>query len=295
LAPREGRDLILAEMRRPEIRVSNDTLLILPENEIPELEDILLKKATYFGGDFEERRKALLILERYGTAKALMPLQTAYRDRIGETECAVQQNLINYFLKHDPEFGAKTVEKAMAARGRTKCYNSVFQEFPAKYWSPAIEAIAVSYLDDENIGLVKEMAEILGKLGSADVKEKLWQRFEKFSAALQKDPAANTKTFGDYPYPVRTIESSFINALTNSPNWKLSEAELKKLSQLCITQSCKAEVEISRWKNDPVAFRHRHFRSPQYLAIQPFFPGINPSCSTERLTSKTGSDPPKLK
>ena len=160
LAPAEGRNLLLAEIRRPEARVKDETLTLLTDKEIPEIEGLLLKRAT--GPGDADARRGLHLLERYGTPKASKALQAAYKDRIGNLDCAVQQSLINYLLKQEPEMGSRMVGAALDARKQTECYKTVFEDFNSKYWSKAVEEVTVSYLDDENIGIVKEIVEALG-------------------------------------------------------------------------------------------------------------------------------------
>ncbi|MBX7173285.1 MAG: hypothetical protein K1X72_20110 [Pyrinomonadaceae bacterium] len=243
LEPQKGRELILTEVSRPKLRVGNDILTILTDKELPEIEDLWLTKAINNSNDFRVRESYLLMLERYGTTKPLSRLKDFFENKIGQMECVAQENLINYFLKHDANFGAKMVKKAMIERAKTKCYNSVFESISKEYWSKEIEQLAVMSLSDENIGVVKEVIETLGKYGSKEVKDKIWQRFVEFSIKMKADASALKKTFGDYSYPLQTIELSFIRALTHSPNWKLSQEEKSKIVALCISKDCLNEID----------------------------------------------------
>jgi hypothetical protein len=246
LSQNEGRKLILAEIERSVWRVSNEVLTILPDKELPEFEDAWIEKATGYSNDFREKETALLLLEKYGTTKSLPILRQFFENKMGQVECPVQANAINYFLKNDPKFGRSMISDAMSARTKTKCHNSVFNGIRVRYWSKDIENIIVNYLNDPNIGVVKEAVEVLGKYGSENVKPMIWQRFEKFSQKIKSDPLAKAKTFGDYSYPLQTIEQAFVNALRQSPNWKLSDEEIEKLSQFCITNACSEESQSVR-------------------------------------------------
>jgi len=253
LAPAEGRNLIMAEIRRPETRVKDETLTLLTDKEIPEIEGLLLKRAT--GPGEADARRGLFLLERYGTPKASKVLQAAYKDRIGNMECALQQSLINYFLKHEPEEGSKMVGAALDVRKQTECYKTVFEDFNPKYWSKAVEEVTVSYLNDENIGIVKEIVEALERFASADVKERLWQRLEKLSAFPENDIAAKTKGYGSRSQPSNTLEMTLVSALAHSPSWKLTEAEFSKLAGLCVTKECREWVGALLPKSDQKTVR----------------------------------------
>jgi hypothetical protein len=242
LAPNEGEILILAEMNRSKMRISNKILMILPEKELPEFENIWIEKASNLSLDFSERAKVIELLEKFGSINAFPRLRTVYEERIGQIPCQLQENIISYFLKHNADVGVEAIKKSINTRAHTKCYYSTFKNIPQKYWSKEIEQIAVSSLNHEDIEVVKSAVEVLGKNGSVDVKEKIWQRFEQFSQKMKSDASALQKTFGDYNYPIQTIENSFIQALTNSKNWKLDEKEKAKLLELCVSKTCQNQL-----------------------------------------------------
>lgn len=253
LAPAEGRERLLAEIRRAENRVEDKTLVALSDKELPELEELLLKRATV--ANTPDARRALLVLERYGTPRAAKALFSAYFERIGGIECSTQRSIINYFLKHEPETGAKIVDAALNARKQTACFKTLFNDFEPKYWSRELESVVVSHLDDPDIGVVKEVLEALRAFGSVESKPLIWKRFERFKASPENDMAAKIRTYGDQWQPQLTIEDSFVWALEGAVNWKLSQEELSKLAELCVTDGCRKFLEANkagliRWANE---------------------------------------------
>ena len=100
LAPAEGRQLILEEMKRPKLRVGFSVFRLLPDKELPELEDTIVARAI---GRGDETSTALI--PRYVSAASLPRLRTAFENQIGQLACLQQGHLISYFLQLDPNFG----------------------------------------------------------------------------------------------------------------------------------------------------------------------------------------------
>lgn len=231
LAPDEGRNLILEEMRRAQPRVGIETLSLLTETELPEFENEWLAKA-------EKSEIFLDLLERYGTVSIIPRIRESFENKIGAMPCRPQASVIRIFFKFDTTLALKSLQNALDSRASTACYNTVLAEIPKERWSKDVENIAIGLLSDDDLGLVKSTVEVLARNGSAGAKSAIIESFERFSRRMKNDPEANQTTFGSYKLPMSTIEGTFISALTESENWTLTDDEKARVSSICVTKPC---------------------------------------------------------
>ena len=68
--------------------------------------------------------------------------------------------MLRYFLRLEPEFGAKAVEASLAARKKTGCYRFLLQELGDAL--PKVEPLAISALDDTDLEVANDAGGTLG-------------------------------------------------------------------------------------------------------------------------------------
>lgn len=118
LAPDQGRDLILHEIVNPEGDIGINVLGLLPERELPQVEQPLIAKlqsGNCSDVDFQ-------LLERYASQRALPEIKSVYEAHRGEWACAPQDAMLRYFLRVQTDYGAAQVRDALGQRKVTGCY-----------------------------------------------------------------------------------------------------------------------------------------------------------------------------
>jgi len=111
------------------------------------------------------------------------------------------------------------------------------------HWSSEIERIVLGILEDDNPFTSGSAAVLLGKHGSVDVRDKIWKRFERFrqEESDKKDSTENKINFSGWQ--VFSAESSFVAALSESPEWLFDQEPNRRASKLCLYEFCQERTE----------------------------------------------------
>jgi hypothetical protein len=171
-------------------------------------------------------------------------VQAVYEGRdAGKWECGTQAALLAYFLRVAPSVGNDYLEKALAARdkGYPHCYRETLKKVADLHMSAEVEELAIAALDDGDSEVVSKAASVLGDYGSADAEKALWQRLEKWHGAMQSR--------GEELGKQDAMEEALRIALTKGQGWLLDPEKLKRLRDLCLTESSRNEVDrmIHNW------------------------------------------------
>ena len=247
LSPEEGRSIILDQIRSPKPRVNEGVLLSLPDESLPELDDVLATnlQEAHTTQSVQPRLVSLLI-ERYATSKILSRVQTVYEvEAAGRVECASRAALLAYFLRVEPSIGREYLNGALAARDRhPRCFESTLKEVAQLHMSAEVEEVATAALDDADSDVVSSAAEVLKNYGSADAEKALWQRLEKWHAALPSGSRELDK--------LDSIGKALRNALSGGQAWLSDPEKLKRLRDFCITEEGCKEIDetIRTWSFD---------------------------------------------
>lgn len=244
LAPEEGRQLILSELARPQLRAGITVLGLLPDAELPELEDLIIERAINPKEGFNQQETALALVDRYASAAVLPRLRVAFENRIGNIACRSQESLLAYFLRADEDFGIEMLRKALASRKQTRCYaNALSTAATTTRMSPKLKAFAITSLDDKNEDVMAQAAKVLSRYGDAankvKVKARIKQQLEQWRAE-KRDPdteisASNSVQVG---YFAETLLFDYADAVA----WFTGEEELKELEELCLNEQCRQQV-----------------------------------------------------
>ncbi len=163
LSPEQGRALILKEIANPRPCANGETLGILPDATLPELDDVLLANLQKTGADSET---IMFLIERYASPKILPQLKVRYANDIGRTACFFQSALLAYFLRADPDYGVAQIERALAARKETGCYQVTLSDVAKLEMTPALERVAIAHLNDADEQVQRNAAQMLKDYGS---------------------------------------------------------------------------------------------------------------------------------
>ncbi len=241
LSPEEGRRLIIEEMRSPAPRVRVRVLTLLPDESLQEVDSLVAERLA--AGDSDDDTLPQLA-ERYSTAAVSSQLKSAYEDKIGRMACAPQAALLAYFLRVEPAYGAGLVEKALASRKDTGCYESLLTDVARLRASPELERIALATLGDPDPAPASDAATMLGGYGSAGARDALLRRFEDWReewAGRERELIAL-----DESDPLKSqsrVESALRLALTSPRGWLADREMLEKVRSLCVTKGCAGEAD----------------------------------------------------
>jgi hypothetical protein len=238
LAPAEGRQLILEEMKRPRLRVTKSVLSLLPDKELPEVEDAIVRRAIE---RHDENSTALI--PRYVSAASLPRLRASFENHIGTMACLQQADLISYFLRTDPDFGIDMIRKAIRSREQTGCYTSVLTDAARDSISPEFETLALTYLDDDDPQVAFSAVHVLCKHGSIANKPQIRATIARIINRWREakvDPEAMTSRDGYYP---GFFAESLLRAYALAIPWVTTADELKELADLCLTEQCRRELK----------------------------------------------------
>jgi hypothetical protein len=239
LAPAEARELILAEIRQPAKRLRFETLAMLPDENLPELDEL-------FTSRLEKGQIDSLLIVRYATGDLVKRVQNAYLRHIQDLDrqklphCA--EPLVFYFLKYDPEFGEREMRRDLSSPpGFPACLDlgHQFQRLGRYAMSPALERLAIEFLSSPFVPVKRGAAEILGKYGSAKAEQPLWDTLIYFHSWWKgreqelKQPVGNEGM---------QLERTLVAALSHAGAWELDASARSRLLTLCTSDECITEV-----------------------------------------------------
>jgi hypothetical protein len=255
LAPDEGRKLFMAELRRVRPRCTLTSVNLLPDGPIPELGDALATQLEEGIDDLGDAELATALVARYGSAAIYDRVREVYGDKGGYWACSLQDAMLAYFMRHNPEEGRELVNQALDAREHTGCYSSTLSDIAEIHMTAALEKIAVERLDDKELDVVENALRTLRRFGSAAAEQPLWRKFERWHATWKSRVAELTD---DGPVlqtdsPVY-IERSLIRALAEGESWMADPPKLKRLRALSLTRRGRAQVDrlLDKWR-EPIA------------------------------------------
>jgi hypothetical protein len=245
LAPEEGRQLILSELARPQLRVGIDVLRLLPDEELPELEEVIIERAINPKEGFNQQETALALVDRYASGGALPRLRVGFENRIGNIACSSQDSLLAYFLRADEDFGIEMLRKALAERKQSRCYANALTTAAATRRSPKLKELAIATLDDKNEDVMAQAARVLGSDGDAankaKVKARIKQQLDQWRAEKRDADAAISAS--NYVY-VGSFAETLLFHYAHAVAWFTGEEELKELEDLCLNENCREQVRI---------------------------------------------------
>ncbi len=257
LDPTGARPAIIREITRPRPRFDAKVLGILPDSTLPEV-DFPLAENLAASTDAEGMVNIGSLIARYAT-DAILPQVTAKLDPLlGKWGCAIQDPLLAYVLRVDPQAARVRIEEAVAARGKdfTACNHGLFQGISEIHYDPVLEEIGIHSLDDPDPQVAETAATMLGKYGSPVAEAALLQRFKEWSAVWAGQESELNLTFaeqtGDRIYQLG-LGQNLAQALATGKSWLSDEHALERLSQLTRVKPVIDQLNeyLKIWQNQP--------------------------------------------
>jgi hypothetical protein len=234
LSPEEGRDLILHEISNLQGDIGIDVLGLLPERQLPQIEQPLITKLQPGnGGDIDFQ-----LVERYASARPLPKVKAIYERHRGEWACVPQTAMLRYFLRVAPEYGVAQVRDALTLRHATGCYKYQFTALGEDVARPKIEQIAIAALADPSSEVVRDAVQALSKSGSARAEAPLWARLKKFHETWKDSYDQLHYRPGTQPELLTEIglEQALVQAITNGQAWFATEDTIDRLREITSPQ-----------------------------------------------------------
>lgn len=236
-----GKQIILEEMRRPKQRVYTAVLTLMPKTDSAEVESLLLEKLN--GGKIpaDNLQAVFMLIDHYETPKLIAKIRETYADKIDQIECGAQIEFLKIFLKSDLKFGEEMLGKTVKSSAGKECIGGNPANTIAPYWSSGIERIVLELLEHDNEFILGNAAEMLGKYGSLETRDKIWNRLERFSKKYKEDVEAKKRS--NEQWSVVSAEWKLAVALSESTNWWFENESNRRLAALCVFDGCKEQVE----------------------------------------------------
>jgi hypothetical protein len=244
LAPDEGRGRVLDAIRRPRPGLTLRTLGILPETTFPELDDVIARSIEADVTDL-----GLGLLHRYASPAVAPRMQKRLDNLIGRLACVPQNYALAYFLRVNPALGLNLVDRALAARSETGCYQSLLTDLAPLRMTPELETRAIAALDDDQPQVVVSAINTLWRSGSAKAVSGLRSHFESWSrqwrgraGELKYNPAAGVPDQAGAANAM--VESAYLRALGAARGWFTDASEIAALRELCVTDGCRQSADL---------------------------------------------------
>jgi hypothetical protein len=248
-----GKQIILNEMRRPKQKVYTSVLTLLPKLESLGVENILLEKLNAGNIPADDLNSVFLLIDYYETPKLITKLREIYADKIDKTECGAQIEFLKIYLKSGMKFGEELLDKTVKNDVEKGCIGANLANIIEPHWSPEIERIVLSILENDNIFITGNAAGLLGKYGSAGVEDKIWKRFERFNKEESSKKDSTEKKIDSSDWQMSSAEAAFVSALSESPNWFFDQQSNNRASKLCLYNFCKEITEkLNKIFSEPV-------------------------------------------
>src|SRR5947207_1108932 len=160
---------IIQEILRPKPRFNAQTLGILPDKTLPEVEQSLIEHFSSNDEDYWISANVAAVIQRYATA-AILPRMLAIVDKnVGKWACAIQEPALASLLRIDPAVARSRIEAGMAARGEgySACNHSLLAQVGTLHIDPLLEAIALRSLNDDDPEVAANAAGVLARFRPA--------------------------------------------------------------------------------------------------------------------------------
>jgi hypothetical protein len=243
LAPSEGRGLSLTEMKQQHPRLDLHFFHLLPDKEIPELDEPLAANLEASNG---EEMTIVELIGRYATTAIFPRVLAMERDRVGTMPCEAQAAFVAYAFKADERTGAQMLEEALAARTAMSCCKIVLGWVARRRYTPEVEQAAITHLDDPDLEVVANAAGTLGGYGSPATEQPLWDRLRKWHQAWAGRAAELPNGVGSvFTNGLQTaLEMALVNALAAGQSWFAGPEKLESVRALCVSQFATGQVDF---------------------------------------------------
>ena len=261
LDPAGALSAIIREISRAKPRFGVRKLGILPDQTLPEV-DRLLVEHLHGDQDFDTASNLASLIGRYGTREILPQVLQKLDANIGKWNCALQNPLLAYVLRVDPESARPRLEKAIVTRDKENmCNRSFFSEIAAIHYDPLLEELAIRALDNADDTFVSGAAGMLAAFGSSAAEAALWKRYEKWCKRWAgREAQINLEAVSAHIMQERRTENlsfgqSLGSAIAGGQGWLTDEAKLQRLKAMSKVPTIQADIDryLEHWRRPALA------------------------------------------
>ena len=162
LKPKAVRPIICEDLRRSNPLFSLCVLRALPDNELPELDDVLLANLNR-QADLD---KIPPLIERYATARIMPQVIAFYGSSETGWMCSLQTAILRYWLKHDRSAALKAIEKAVNFRKTTGCYKNVLGKTLHDSFDADAARLVLKFINDSDSEVAADARKLLAQHSS---------------------------------------------------------------------------------------------------------------------------------
>jgi len=192
------------------------------------------------------------IVELFGDKSDLGSLQAKFKvdnDHLLKGLCAPYAvPMLRYFLRVDPNVGAREVQASHDARKVTGCYPTLLENLGESL--PTVEQLAISDLDDADLQVSTSAARALGRWGTAKAEPALWARLRRFHQEWPTGVGELTLTDKDTSARVQALdnlEMTLTHSIVSGTNWICGPEKFMRLRPLVSSQH---RSDLSHWTEE---------------------------------------------
>jgi hypothetical protein len=247
ISPEEGQKLLAEAVSEPHALSARDVSGI-PLTPSPELDAMLIAKLE--GRLTVEMKAVAPLIGKYATPALLERVRAVYEVEKEAWPCDIESGLLAYFLRVDPDYGAKMFPAAAAfaaSRERHTCGRATLVGAVSElYYGPFVEQQAIAQLDDPDSQVNMDAVLTLSRHPSAPALAALLDRFRRFHEEWKEFDSQKSA-----PEIIQkwqkgnqaNLEQNLARALAQSADYRRKPDKLDELAKLCITDPCRAEIQ----------------------------------------------------
>ena len=229
----EGRLLILRDLSDPNAQPSMSLVRLLTAGE----RSPIVKRAVQRIETGNARAWDYSIVELFGDKSTLGWMEGQFKaaiDQLHEGHCDPHtESMLRYFLRVDPQVGARDVQASLGAKEAAGCYPTLLESLGKSL--QAVEQLAISELDSADVNVASDAARALGRWGTAKAEPALWARLRRFHqewpTGLGDFPLAGNHTIAQVQ-ALDSFEATLVQSIVSGTNWTCGPAKLIRLDTL---------------------------------------------------------------
>jgi hypothetical protein len=251
--PSECGAALLSEASRAGTKINRIAILLVPEGEHPELDEMLRSRLEAKDSSTQQdwmvsHQTAALVL-RAGSRK-LVPAVDSYLDRMASYQghdCEMQEYFIGYLFRFAAADATKRALQ-MVQDEKDQCGGDLFRTLHRVRYTDYLLSSAEKALDSPNFGSSGNAALFLSLHGAGSAEAALWKRLDE----LRETWSVRSAEFRGVEIPTpengvrgqtAQLEQELVCALVNAANWKLTPGEREGLRSGCFTDRCRDIVD----------------------------------------------------
>ncbi|MEY2493757.1 MAG: hypothetical protein QOJ45_249 [Verrucomicrobiota bacterium] len=258
LDPASARPIVIQEITRPRPRFDAGEIGILPDETLPEVDKALGDHFTE-NDDLDAARNLASLIARYATAAILPQIIEKLDANVGTWACEIQNPILAYVLRINPQLARPRIEKAIAARGGgfSACNHRLFTALSAVHYDPMLEELGLHILDDPDPEVAADAATMLGRFGSPEAEPALSRRYQRWSKQWVGHESELSFTPVDAPdHRLNQLELGrhLLEALATGRNWLTDRTKLQSLSGLSSVRDIQQQLDryLRSWDEQPL-------------------------------------------